>query len=142
MAGAEMGAAIELGIDRLDHARIVVTEEERTVAAEIVDIAIAVDVPFQRAAGARDIERIGIEVAAIVREPAGQPGARSLRQRRRARGERLVGGGEREVRQGCDGHDNFPDIKMAVSFSGPVAGRSIGADARESLLLNDAALPS
>src|SRR5271170_4794063 len=46
--GAEMGAALDLLLDRLDDLGMAVAEQQRAVAAEIVDVAIAVNIPFPR----------------------------------------------------------------------------------------------
>ena len=50
--GAPMGALRHLLLHRLDHGRMGVAEQQRAVAAEIVDILVAVDVPFARPRGA------------------------------------------------------------------------------------------
>ena len=46
-------------------------QQQRTVAAEIVDILVAVDVPLARAGGAGGIDRIGQQRAAVVRQACG-----------------------------------------------------------------------
>src|SRR5438132_14383308 len=54
--GAEMGAALDLALNRLDHLRVAMTEQQRAMAAEIVDVAMAVDIPFARTLGPSDVE--------------------------------------------------------------------------------------
>ena len=67
-------------------------EQHRAMAAEIVDILVAVDVPFARPLGPADMDRIGIEVAGIVGDAAGQHFAGALKQRTGRRRPGLVVG--------------------------------------------------
>jgi hypothetical protein len=53
-----MGAAIELLLHRVDDLRMAVAEQQRAVTAEIVNIAIALDVPFPRSLGPGDIKPV------------------------------------------------------------------------------------
>src|SRR5258708_14632581 len=72
MVCAEMCALLQSGVARGYDARMVVPEKERAVAAEIVDVLIAVHVPFARALGVVDIDAVGLHVAGIVGDPARQ----------------------------------------------------------------------
>src|ERR1043165_437858 len=69
-----MRALRYLLLDRFDHGRMRVAEQQRAVPAEIVDIFIAVDVPLQRSRRARRVDRIRQQRAGIV----GQPGRNGL----------------------------------------------------------------
>ncbi|TMI40911.1 MAG: TRAP transporter substrate-binding protein [Betaproteobacteria bacterium] len=62
-------------------------EEQRAVAAEVVDVLVAVDVPLARTGSARDVDRIGGSRARIVREARRQGAARL----------RIEGGGTRRA---------------------------------------------
>ena len=48
VAGAVMGAAVELGMHRRHHLGMAMPEQHRAVPAEIIDVAVAVDIPFPR----------------------------------------------------------------------------------------------
>ena len=63
VAGAEMGPALDLLMHRLDHLRVAMAEQQRAVPAEIIDIAMPVDIPFARALGAGDIDPVGLDIA-------------------------------------------------------------------------------
>ena len=65
-----MGAAVDLLLDRLDDLRMAMAEQQGAMAAEIVDVAIAVDIPFPRPLGARDVEPVGFDIARIVGDAA------------------------------------------------------------------------
>ena len=75
-------------------------EQHGAVAAEIVDIFVAVDVPFARALGPGDMDRIGVEVARIVGDAARQHLAGALKQRTGARRPGLVVGDDGGIRGG------------------------------------------
>ena len=51
VAGAVMGAALDLPLHRFDHLRVAMAQQQCPVAAEVVDVAIAVDVPLPRPLG-------------------------------------------------------------------------------------------
>src|SRR5258708_35276456 len=104
MAGGELGGAIELRMPRFHEEGVVVAEQKGAVAAEIVDVAVAVDVPLRRAEGAGDVERIGIEMPAVMRVAARQLRARLARQRGGSRRGRLVGRGKRGIRRSDVGY--------------------------------------
>ena len=63
---------------RRGHLGVAVAEDQRAVAAEEVDVAVAVDVPFVRPGGARDVDAVGVEVAGVVGDAVGEQG-RGLR---------------------------------------------------------------
>ncbi len=67
-----MRAAIERLVHRRHHLRIVVAEEKRAVATEVIDILVAVDIPFARPLGALDIDAVRLDVARVMRDPARQ----------------------------------------------------------------------
>src|SRR4029077_13040030 len=84
--------------------RMAMAEEQRAVATEIVDVAMAVDIPFARTLGPGDVEPIGLDVARIMGDAAGKEPARLLRGGRRARRRGAIGGDDRRIgRQGV-GH--------------------------------------
>ena len=74
---APMGALRHLPLNRLDDGRMGVAEQQRPVPAEVVDVFIAVDVPFARARRALGVDRIGQQRAGIVGE-AGRNGLAGL----------------------------------------------------------------
>ena len=51
MAGAEMGTARDLLLDRLDDRGMTMPQDQSSVSAEVVDIFVPVDVPFPRSFG-------------------------------------------------------------------------------------------
>src|SRR5262245_40983247 len=68
VAGAPVRAERELALDRGHHSRMAVTEQQCAVAAEIIDVLVAIDVPLAAAGGPRGIDRVGQEGAAVVGE--------------------------------------------------------------------------
>ena len=48
MAGAEMGPPVERGMHRSHHGGMIVAEDQGTVAPEVIDIFVAIDIPFHR----------------------------------------------------------------------------------------------
>ena len=87
-----MRALRHLRLHSLDHGRMRMAEQERAVAAEIVDILVAIDVPLAGALGPGDMDGIGIEIARIVRDAAGQNLVGTLEQDAGARRPGLVVG--------------------------------------------------
>src|SRR5438445_566903 len=85
--GAPVRAERRLALHRLDERRMRMAEEQRAVAAEVVDVLVAVDVPLARAGSARDVDRIGGSRTRIVREA----------RRQHAAGLRIEGGGTRRA---------------------------------------------
>jgi len=91
------------------HDRVMaMAEQQRAVAAEVVDIAPAVDVPFARSLGPRDVDSIGLDVARIVRDPAREQIGGALRALGRAGGRGAVGGDDRRVGRQRVGHRSAP----------------------------------
>ena len=70
MAGAEMRAALECALDGGADLGMVVAEQQRAVAAVIVDVAVAIDVPFVSALAPLDVDAVGLEMAAVMRDAA------------------------------------------------------------------------
>ena len=104
MAGAEMGAAVELGMHRRHDLGTAMAEQHRAVAAEIIDIAAPVDIPFARALRVVDVDAVGLDVAGIVRDAAWKQLGRLLGAHRGARGGGAVGGDDLRVRGQAVGH--------------------------------------
>ena len=47
---------------------MIVAEDQRAVSAEIIDVLVAVHVPFARARGPLDINRVRLQIAADMRD--------------------------------------------------------------------------
>ena len=84
MVGAEMRAARRRIRDRAHHHRMVVPEQQRAMAAEIIDVFVAIDVPFARPGGALDVNSVRVQVPPVMRDPARQQRRRLARQLGRA----------------------------------------------------------
>ena len=69
--GAPVRAELHLALDRLHHGGMAVTQQQRAMAAEVVDVLVAVDVPLAGAGGPRGIDRIRQQRAAVVRQAGG-----------------------------------------------------------------------
>ena len=95
---AIMRAEIHLPLHRVDDRRVRMAEQHGAVAAEIVDVFVAIDIPFARALGARDVDRIRVEIARVVRDAARQHFAGALKQRTGTLGPRLVVGDDCGIR--------------------------------------------
>ena len=80
VAGAVVGALVDLLGHGRGHGGIVVAQNQRAVAHPVVDQLVAVDVPLARAVGAFDVDRKGREVAAVVRDATRDRLARALEQ--------------------------------------------------------------
>src|SRR6185437_5081354 len=72
VAGAELRAGFERGGGRLDDDRMPVTEDQCAVAAEEIDVAVAVHVPFVRALRAGDVDAVRVEIARVMGDAARQ----------------------------------------------------------------------
>jgi uncharacterized membrane protein YqiK len=70
----------------------------RAVAAEIVDVLVAIHVPLVRAGGAGDVDAVGVHVAGVVRDAAGEQVLRLARHLGRAGGALAVGGDDPRIR--------------------------------------------
>lgn len=68
-----------------DHAWMIVAQDEGAVAAEIIDVLISVGVPFVRAVGPLDVDRMRLQVSAGVRHAVGQQRFGALVERSAAR---------------------------------------------------------
>src|SRR6516225_818027 len=99
MAGAEMRAALDLVVHCLHDLGVTMSEQQRAVSAEIIDIAIAVDVPFPRPFGPRNIETVRLDIARIMGNAARKQSGSSLGVGRRTRGCPAIGGNDRRVRR-------------------------------------------
>ncbi len=89
--GAEVRAAVERRADRVHHLRAVVAEQQRAVAADVVDVLVAVDVPLARPARAVDVDRPRGEGAGVVRDAGGEDVAGARGEPLRACVHRLIG---------------------------------------------------
>ncbi len=78
------------------------------VATEIIDILVAVDIPFARSLGALDIDAVRLDVACVMRDAARQDvdglGSEALRAPRAL----AIGGNDLRVGQTVIGHDRDP----------------------------------
>ena len=54
----------------LRHRRMVVPQQQRAMAAEVIDVFVAVDVPFARTGGAVDINPVWLDMPRIMRNAA------------------------------------------------------------------------
>jgi hypothetical protein len=104
VARSVMRAMVELRVRGFDDLGMVVAEQQRTVAAEIVDILVAVDIPFARSLRPVDIEAIRIETPGIVRQAAREDIAGLLRKAGRTRRLLAVGGNDTRIGEGAVGH--------------------------------------
>ena len=66
VAGAVMYALRGLRRDRFHDCRLTVTKDQRAVSAEIIDVLVAVHIPFARARGPLHIDRVRLQEAADV----------------------------------------------------------------------------
>src|ERR1700730_1798583 len=99
-----MGAALDLLLDRLDDLRMAVAEQQRAMAAEIVDVAIAVDIPFPRPLCPGDIKAVRLDIARIMGDAAREQPAGLLGGGRRTRSRGARGGDERRIWRPGGGH--------------------------------------
>ncbi len=65
-----MGTEADLRVHRLDHARMRVTQQQRPMPAKVIDILVAVGVPFPSPLGSLDIEGVRLHVPGIVNDTA------------------------------------------------------------------------
>ena len=73
-----MHALCDLRRDRFHDCRIIVTENQRAVSAEIIDVLVAVDIPFARARGTLHIDRVRLQETTDVGYAVGQQCLRLL----------------------------------------------------------------
>ncbi len=82
VAGAVHRTAAKLPRDGRDDRRVGVAEDERPVAEQVVDVAVAVDVEQVRPLAAVDEDRMGIDEGAVVgADPTGQDAPSFVEQR-------------------------------------------------------------
>ena len=81
-----MRAQRHLPLNRPDHFRRTMPEQQGAMPAEVVDVLMTVHAPLTRPPGALDVERVGIEDARVVREPAREHRFGTLVERGRFRG--------------------------------------------------------
>ena len=111
MARAEVGPLPQRQGDRGGDLRMIVAEQERAVAAVIVDVAVAIDVPFVRAQGALDVDAVGLEVAAVVGDAAREQAAGLPGEPGRARRPLAPGGIDGEIGEQGVGHGCGPRVQ-------------------------------
>lgn len=85
MASAVMGAVGQLCFYRRAHFGVIVPEDQRAMAAEIVHIFVAINIPFARTIGVIDINLMGAHVPPIMGDTAGHLRTRILRKLCRCR---------------------------------------------------------
>ena len=78
-----MRAQTQRALRRLDHLRPIVSEQQRSVPADVVDVLVAIDVPLPRAGGALHVHRPRRERANVVRDTGREDAARALCERAR-----------------------------------------------------------
>ena len=91
VVGAGMRAVRQRLLDRRQHFRSAVAEQQGAVAAGVIDVLVAVPVPLARALGPHDVDSVGLHVARIVNDARGQDVPGLGRERRRAWRLRQVG---------------------------------------------------
>src|SRR5215510_7259444 len=132
-----MGAALDLPVDRLDDLRMAMAEEERAMAAEIIDIAIAVDIPLPRSLGPRDVEPVGLDIARIVGDAAREEPARLLGGARGARSRRTIASDDRRIRRQRVRHAPHSSAGSSLDHVvGPAASNEKGRPEGAALPLN------
>ena len=80
VTGAEVRTPVQRRAQGRHHCRMVVAQYQRTVAAEVIDVFVAIHVPLQRAQRALHIDRIWIEMPAIMGQAAWHQPARLCRE--------------------------------------------------------------
>jgi len=98
VAGTIVRPEIHLPLHGLDDGGMRMAEQHRAVTTEVIHVLVAIDVPFARPHGTRDVNRIRVEVARIVRDAARQHLACPFVEGRRASGAGLVVGHDGGVR--------------------------------------------
>src|SRR5258708_2075131 len=72
MSSAVVDSSRDLFPHRRHHFRMSVAQDQSAMSAEVIDVTVAVDVPFAGAFGAVDIDGMRPQVADIVGDPAGK----------------------------------------------------------------------
>src|SRR5262249_44880282 len=62
----------QLRSGRLRDLRMVVSQQQSTMTARIVDILVTVDIPLARTGRSLDLNRVGLQVSTVVRPTAGK----------------------------------------------------------------------
>src|SRR5215471_7094897 len=104
MTGAEVCAALDLAVHCVYDVGMTMPEQQRAMAAEIVNIAIAVDIPFPRSLGARDVDAIRLDISGIVCNAARKVPGRLLGIGCGARGCSAVSSNDRRICRQNIGH--------------------------------------
>ena len=78
VTGAEVRAARDLPLDRVDEGGVGVPEEQRAVPHPVVDVLAAVDVPLAGTRRPLDVERERREIPTVVRDAAGDHASGAL----------------------------------------------------------------
>src|SRR4029077_5065708 len=78
VTGTPVRAELRLLANGLEHGRMAVTQQQGAMAAEVIDVFIAVDVPLARSRRACGIDRVRQQRAAVVRQSGRNDLARSL----------------------------------------------------------------
>jgi hypothetical protein len=92
VTGGVVGAEIQLSVDGLHDADVVVSQQQRTVPAVVVHVLIAVDIPFARTLGAIHVDGIRIQLPGVVHDTARQHLARPRCQHLRSGSSLAIGG--------------------------------------------------
>src|SRR5262245_51548796 len=82
--GTPVGAKRRLFTHGFQHLRMAVAEQQRAVAAEVVDVFVAVDIPLARSGGAGRIDGVWQQRTAVVRQSGRNDLARTAVELRRA----------------------------------------------------------
>ena len=72
-------------------------QQQRAMAAEVVDVAVAIDVPLMRPLGALDENAVGVDIAGVVRDAAREQIAGVFCELLRARRPLPIGGDDAGV---------------------------------------------
>lgn len=86
----EMHAFAKLRLDRRQHLRMLVPKQQRTVTAVVIDVLVAVDVPFMRPQRVIAVDAVRRHAPRIVHDAARQRAARPAIEFRRARRARAI----------------------------------------------------
>ena len=122
VARPEVGSAAESLDDDAVDVRVVVSEHQGAVPAEVVDVLVAVDVPLAGPFRPVDVDRVGVELAAVVGDPAREQLPRFLRQLGGAAGAFAVGGLDAGVAESF--HQGISVVGSGPTGSGRWAGVS------------------
>ena len=68
MAGAEVRSVVEGITNRGRHLRVVVAQQEGSVASDVVDVLVAIDIPLVRPLRSVNVDPVWPEVPSVVRD--------------------------------------------------------------------------